>query len=217
MSTLELTFLFVTALALLGLFLISKNNRKLFVYFLLWGAVSSLLAWNGFFSNTQSIPPRFVLIILMDVVLVVYAFKYLKFAPKHLKILLAINVLRIPVEMVLMQLFLEGLIPEIMTYEGWNFDIVSGIGALILLILSFTKIKLKQVVRIWNVLALILLATIVSLAILSAPTPIQQLAFDQPNVAVLRVPYVCLPAVVVPVVLISQIGIFQFLNRHELE
>jgi hypothetical protein len=217
MSTLELTFLFVTALALLGLFLITNNNRKPFVYFLLWGAVSSLLACKGFFQNTQSIPPRFVLIILMDVILVVYAIKHIKFDAKHLKILLAINVLRIPVEMVLMQLFLEGLIPEIMTFEGWNFDIVSGISALVLLILSFTKIKLKQVVKIWNVIALILLATIVSLAILSAPTPIQQLAFDQPNVAVLRFPFVCLPAVVVPVVLISQLGIFKMLKRDEME
>ncbi|MEM9987092.1 MAG: hypothetical protein AAF804_18515, partial [Bacteroidota bacterium] len=51
----------------------------------------------------------------------------------------------------------------------------------------------------------------VGIAILSAPLPFQQLAFEQPNVAVLRFPYVLLPGVVVPLVLLSHLLSLKYL------
>jgi FtsH-binding integral membrane protein len=54
---------------------------------------------------------------------------------------------------------------------------------------------------VWNILALGLVITIVTIAVLSFPAPLQQLAFDQPNLAVAYFPYVWLPTVVVPIVL----------------
>jgi len=41
---------------------------------------------------------------------------------------------------------------------------------------------------------------------LSARTPFQQLAFDQPNIGVTLFPFVWLPSVVVPLVLVSHIA-----------
>ena len=58
---------------------------------------------------------------------------------------------------------------------------------------------------VWNVLGLGFLLTIVGIAILSAPLPFQQLAFEQPNIAVLRFPYVLLPGIVVPLVGLSHL------------
>jgi len=42
-------------------------------------------------------------------------------------------------------------------------------------------------------------------AILSVPTPIQQFAFDQPNIAILYFPFTWLPCFIVPAVLLSHI------------
>jgi hypothetical protein len=57
----------------------------------------------------------------------------------------------------------------------------------------------------WNCGGILLLSVIVTIAVLSAPLPFQQLAFKQPNVAVLQFPFTWLPAYVVPVVLLSHI------------
>jgi hypothetical protein len=49
------------------------------------------------------------------------------------------------------------------------------------------------------------LFNIVLTAILPAPLPIQQLAFDQPKIAVMYFPFVYLPGFIVPIVLFSHL------------
>lgn len=94
-----------------------------------------------------------------------------------------------------------------MTFKGWNFDILIGLSALAILFYQFiSKRKIKpQFFLIWNITGIVFLSIIVTLAILSAPLPVQQFAFDQPNIAVLEFPYCWLPTCVVPIVLISHI------------
>jgi hypothetical protein len=94
-----------------------------------------------------------------------------------------------------------------MTFSGWNFDILTGISAfLLLLYIVLTKRKLNSLFfLVWNIIGILFLLIIVSLAILSAPFPIQQFAFNQPNIAVLEFPYCFLPTCVVPIVLLSHL------------
>ena len=124
--------------------------------------------------------------------------------------------MRIPVEITLHQLYEEGLVPKAMTYEGWNFDILSGISALIILIILFIKkdILSKRFLLYWNYICLALLVIIVVTAILAAPSPIQLSIFEQPNVAILKFPYTFLPAVIVPCVLLSHLLIIRKLKRE---
>jgi len=91
-----------------------------------------------------------------------------------------------------------------MTFEGWNFDILSGLLAPIVYFISFSGSQIRRGILIaYNIVGFLLLANIVSIAILSLPSPIQQLAFEQPNRGVLFFPYIWLPTLVVPVVLFS--------------
>jgi len=60
-------------------------------------------------------------------------------------------------------------------------------------------------ILVWNFVCLAILLFTVSNAILSAPTPFQKFAFDQPNVAVLYFPFVWLPGIVVPLVILSHL------------
>ncbi len=125
--------------------------------------------------------------------------------------------IRVPVELVLYQLYVEGGIPVIMTFSGWNYDIGMGITAVIVLfLLKFqTKHQQLKILRFWNILGIIMLTIIVIIAILSAPFPFQQLAFEQPNVAVLRFPYILLPGVIVPLVYLSHFLSLKWLaNNH---
>jgi hypothetical protein len=96
------------------------------------------------------------------------------------------------------------MVPQLMTFEGWNFDILSGISALVISWFGYFKNRIPAAgLLIWNIICLGLLMNIVRLAVISAPFSFQQLAFDQPDIAILYFPFTLLPAVVVPFVLFS--------------
>tara|TARA_R110002096_G_scaffold209585_1_gene396758 strand:- start:1620 stop:1829 length:210 start_codon:yes stop_codon:yes gene_type:complete len=55
-----------------------------------------------------------------------------------------------------------------------------------------------------------------TIAALSAQTPFQQLAFDQPNIGVTYFPFVWIPAVIVPIILFSHlVSIRQLILRKK--
>lgn len=117
-----------------------------------------------------------------------------------------ISIVRIPVEITLYGLFLYKGVPEIMTFAGSNFDILAGLTAPLVAYFGIRRRKMnKTTLLIWNFVGLFLLLNIIITALLSAPFPIQQLAYDQPNIAVLRFPFSWLASFVAPMVLISHL------------
>jgi hypothetical protein len=132
-----------------------------------------------------------------------------------LKNLTYLNVIRIPVEIDLFYLFLYKAVPELMTFEGRNFDIFSGITAPFIAYFAFTKAKLsKPILLIWNFICLGLLINIVVNAFFSAPFPFQKFAFEQPNVAILNFPFSWLPTFIVPIILFGHLSSIRQLLKH---
>lgn len=175
-----------------------------------WLLITAVLAGQGFFLNTTALPPRFLLAIGPPLVLILYLFSTsagrTQLANIQQQDLVLIHTVRIPVEIILFGLFQAGTIPELMTFTGRNFDILAGLTAPLIYYFGFVRKRLSiRWIMVWNVLGLGLLLNIVIHAILSAPFPFQQLAFDQPNVAVLHFPFIWLPALVVPLVLFAHL------------
>jgi hypothetical protein len=200
-------FLAITLLTLLLFYIGSGRDKRVLLVSTIWLALIGGLSITGFFENTTSLPPRYLLVFLGSTGLIIYLYKVLKTDRLNTKRLLLVQGLRLPVEIGLYQLFLQGQIPQIMTFEGWNYDIIIGISALMIFVVLYFKEHLlsKTFMLIWNVTGILFLAVIVLTAVLSAPLPIQLLAFDQPNVAVLKFPYVFLPAYIVPLVLLTHL------------
>jgi hypothetical protein len=172
-----------------------------------YAALQYWLAWSGVYRNSlENLPPRiFVFGILPGLLLIIFLLKqpncWRVLGSFSTQALLLIHLVRVPVELLLHQLFQARSIPELMTYTGFNFDILSGVFALILL---FKPTWQKGKVWFWyNWLALGLLLIIVGLAVLSAPFPLQQLAMEQPNWALLYEPYSLLATFIVPIVLLA--------------
>ncbi len=211
MPTLSATLFVLSTLLTVYLFYKASGNSKavLFVLFV-WMIVQSFVSLSGFYTLTSTLPPRMLLAIVPVFVFIIFLFAYrktrsfiLSFDPKTLTLL---HVVRIPVELVLLLLFLQNKVPKIMTFEGMNLDIFSGISALAIYYFAYTRSRIsKNFLLAWNFICLGLLLNIVTIAILSAPFPFQQLAFDQPNIAVLYFPYILLPSCVVPLVLLSHL------------
>lgn len=74
---------------------------------------------------------------------------------------------RLPLELVLHEWFLSGTVPETMTWSGQNFDIVTGILALVLAPFAHHSAAA------WfaNLIGLSLLANVVRVAVMSSPFP----------------------------------------------
>ncbi len=175
------------------------------------GLLQAILGLTGFYQVTSTIPPRFPLLLLPSVILIVVVFLSKKgrmFVDSlNIKWMTLLHIIRIPVELLLYFIFLKGLIPVEMTFEGYNFDILSGLSAPFVYYMVFYKRwATKSFLLFWNFIGLGLLITIVTIAILAFESPFQQLAFDQPNIGVTLFPLVWLPSIVVPIVLLSHLA-----------
>ncbi len=183
-----------------------------------WLVLQSAIGLSGFYTVTDNIPPRFLLAILPPVLFIIGLFitsrgrKYID--SLEIKILTILQTIRIPVEIVLFWLFVHKTVPELMTFEGRNFDILSGLTAPVIYYLGFKKQAInKKLILAWNFICLGLLINIVANAVLSAPFPFQQFAFNQPDIAVLYFPFNWLPSCIVPIVFLSHLAsIRQILN-----
>lgn len=185
-----------------------------------WLGLLSGLAASGFFLDVRAIPPRLPLLLLppigtmMGLWLTRTGRRLLDALP--LAPITYLHTLRIPVELVLFGLYTHHQLPLAMTFEGRNFDILAGLTApLAGYYLTKGPIANRRWLIGWNLLCLVLLANIVLTAIFAAPGPQQQLAFGQPNVAVLKWPLVWLPGFVVPVVLLSHLAALRQLLRGQ--
>ena len=186
-----------------------------------WMIFQAILALSGFYLKTDSLPPRLMLFgVFPAFALIILYFVFFResFISKiPLKTLTLLHMIRIPVEIVLLWLFQQNLVPELMTFEGRNWDILSGLTAPIVYWLGFRNGNVNRpLLIIWNILALGLLINIVVHSILSFPFPFQQMAFEQPNRGVLYFPFIWLPTVVVPIVLFSHlISLWQLALKDE--
>jgi hypothetical protein len=176
-----------------------------------WMILTGFLAAGGFYRQFQIFPPRIFTFAVLPALLVVAAlfiFFRLAFVEKlALRTLTWLHVVRLPLEIVLLLLFQSGLVPKVMTFEGWNFDVLSGLTAPLVALVAFRNGRTNRALLIvWNFTALALLANIVIIAILSLPSPIQRLGFEQPNVAVAYIPFIWLPALIVPIVFFSHLA-----------
>ncbi len=203
-------FILVTSLTL-GLFHWAiRVSKTAWVLILLWCILQGGLAYVGFYQKTDMLPPRFILVLLPAILVIVLLFQFKQgkrwIASANVSRLALLHIIRIPVELILYQLFAYGAIPELMTFAGRNFDILAGITAPLVYYFGYQKQWLSRSFIIgWHIISLLLLGNIVVHAILSIPSPFQQLAFDQSNIAVLTFPFVLLPGLVVPIVLFSHL------------
>ncbi|MBR2649047.1 MAG: hypothetical protein IKD55_09410 [Sediminibacterium sp.] len=214
-----LTFI-VTVLVAYFIMIKAAGFKKIFmVVIAIWIALQVLISLTGFYTNFKAMPPRFSLLLLPPLLSLVYTISTKKgsafLRSFDLKILTIFHIIRIPVELVLYWLFLHKAIPDLMTFEGRNFDIVSGLTAPLVYYFAFIKKRVGRTALIlWNIICLLLVINVVVTSILSFPTSFQQLAFDQPNIGILYAPFILLPSFLVPMVILSHASsIKQLLNK----
>ncbi len=198
-----------------------KKSTVILFGMLVWLAMQAVLALNGFYKDISTTPPKMLLIVLPPLATIVMLFitspgrNFIDSLP--LQTLTWLHTSRIAVELVLYFLFVHGAIPQLMTFEGRNFDIIAGITAPVIAWFGYKKQSFSnKIILAWNIICLLLVLSITINAVLSLPIPFQRFAFEQPNIAVLYFPFNWLPAFVVPVVIFSHLAAIRQLTRKNI-
>lgn len=144
----------------------SNGLFKLYGGLILWTIYLLILDQSGILQPMVN-PPRIpLLVILPAFILIVWFFASGKHRPFTQNIPIwqpvLIQSFRIGVEFLILGIYLQGIGPVQATFEGYNFDIVSGLLAIPTAWFLYKKRSFAKIVTwIWSVLSLLLLVNIV--------------------------------------------------------
>ncbi len=135
-----------------------------------WLAYVSALSLTGILA-TKALPPRIPLMLILPCFLFIALFfrggrfrDVINATPPGW--LVYSQSFRIVVELLLLGLYLEGILPKAATFEGYNYEIITGITAIAMGYFGATRKVLPQaVVLLWNYAGLATLAVVVFIMI----------------------------------------------------
>ena len=112
--------------------------------------------------------------------------------------IIRLQVFRVFVEILIWMLLIQNLLPIQMSFEGRNFDIMTGLSAPVVAWFVARKKWSPALTWAWNMAGLCLLLNIMLIAILSMPTPLRQFMNEPANTIVTIFPFIWLPGLLVP-------------------
>jgi hypothetical protein len=201
-----------------------RNSRRALILFaavFMVMAVSSVAAWSGTLLQFNSFPPP-MLVMIASVFVVSFAVGLSPFgrdAAVELSFaaLVGLQGFRFPLELLMHHAGNVGIMPVQLSYSGYNFDIVTGISALLIFALFKSGRPVSQsVLWAWNVWGSFCLVVIAIIAITTSP--LIRLFGDDPhnlNTWILYFPYVWLPVVLVTVAISSHVVITRKLMKGD--
>jgi len=179
-----------------------KILRGTVLALLSWAVATTVLSLSGFLGDFSNFPPPIAIGLIVPLFVIIWitrsrtTLEILRHVPQQN--IIRLQVFRVFVEILLWMLFIEQLLPVQMTFEGRNFDVLSGLSAPLIVWLLNTKKISNTGVILWNVVCLALLINIVGTAILSMPTPFRVFMNEPANTIVTEFPIVWLPTFLVP-------------------
>ncbi|HZI29549.1 MAG TPA: hypothetical protein VFD64_15375 [Gemmatimonadaceae bacterium] len=182
-----------------------------------WIAVTAVTARRGVLTFDGT-PPTMILLLLVTLALVIGV------AASSLGRRLALGVpvaalvayqgFRVLVELAMHRAYNEGLMPVQMSYSGRNFDIISGVTALVVgfWLATGDRRNWRPLVFTWNTLGVVLLLNILVVALLSAPTKFRVFMNEPANTWITSAPWVWLPTVMVFAALLGHLLVYRRLR-----
>jgi len=205
-ATLFLGFVAMMAAIVVGLVARYLNGRTAFRVLAglsAWFIYAGLMGYFGVLKNTAMRPPG-TAFLLVPVLFFLFLF-IVRFSANAriilafpLWIILGAQCFRVGVELFLHQLWIGGLVPKMLTFEGANVDIYIGASAPVIAWLSTRgRLGLKLALA-WNVLGLLALTNVVTRAVLTSPGPFNVIHAEVPNRMFGTFPFMFIPGFFVP-------------------
>ncbi len=184
---------------------IKKRKLLYFISFGLtcWLGILTVLSFLGVFTDFESFPPKILLAVTPAIILIIALmlsrsfFKVLRWIPPAW--LIYIQSFRILLEIILWMGLVAGFIPFQITFEGFNYDIIAGITALMGGFVFFARGRLRRMeASLWNVFGIILIINIITISVLSTPSPFRVFMNEPANTFVAYFPFIWIPGFLVP-------------------
>ena len=179
-----------------------RFTNTILITVVLWAAAVSLWSLSGKMSDFSIFPINLLPVILIPAVTLVIWMntKGLAEVLQHIPVpnLIRLQSFRFFVEVLLWILFIANLLPGHMTFEGRNFDILVGFTAPVIAVLALRGKISRTGIIIWNIAGLVLLLNIVTMAVLSTPSPWRVFMEEPANYVVTYFPISWLPGLLVP-------------------
>jgi hypothetical protein len=224
-STLFLGFVAVMTIfvvTLIDRYINRRTALRVLAGLVVWFLYAGLMGHFGIISNSEMRPPGISFIIVPVLLFLIFfivrpsasAQGILSFP---LWLILGTQCFRVGVELFLHQLWIEGLVSRMMTFEGANIDIYVGLSAPLIAWLSTRGRWGLKLAGAWNILGLLALLNVVTRAILTAPGPLNLIHAEVPDRMISTFPFLLIPGFFVPLaVVLHLVAIRTIISRlHE--
>lgn len=197
-----------------------RAARRAALWSVLLAAVWLLITWtaaaSGILRAWDRVPPPFAFLVA-GVFTLAGAISLgplgARLATLPLQALVGVQAFRLPLEVAMHAMYERGIMPGVMSYTGRNFDILTGITAVIVAALLASGMAGRLLVAVWNILGLALLLNVIVVAILATPT-IRYFGNAELNTWITYPPFIWLPGVMVVAALAGHVVIARSLWRR---
>ena len=183
--------------------LAAGTARRIAAGLFLWLAYVGILSWLGLVSNPAIRPPAILFIVGPVILFMVFGMARSRSAGLialaiPLWVLIGFQMFRIGVELFLHQLWREGIVPKMLTFDGANVDIWIGASAPLAAWLATRGRGGRGIAAIWNVAGLFALANVIVRSALTSPGPFNLIDAEVVNRAIGAFPYTYIAGFLAP-------------------
>lgn len=184
-----------------------RNFLSSIAVILTWLCYTAIISFSGLLNDFNAMPPRIMLVVVPPLIILavlLISTEFLKLTEQiNMFWLIYLQSFRVVMEFILWLLHRNNIIPVQMSFEGMNFDVLTGITAPFVAYFCFRKKTWSPKLALWwNFAGIALLVNIVVIAVLSTPYPFRYFMNEPANHIVFHFPFVWLPGFVVPVALL---------------
>ena len=165
----------------------------------IWLAAQAAAALSGWLAHFDQRPPPIVIwfasMLVMTLALAWSPFGR-RFADKlPFVALIGFQAFRLPLELVMHRAAVAGIMPNVMSFTGYNFDIITGVTALPVAWLAWRGSAPRWLLVLWNLTGQVLLLIVATVALVASPI-FRAFGDGQLNVWVTEFPYVWIAVMV---------------------
>jgi len=207
--------LFLGFVALMTAFVVAMIDRYInrrvalgvLACLVVWFLYAGLMAHFGILGNSKMRPPGIAFIVGPVLLFLIFVIVRPSISAQGvlafpLWLILGTQCFRVGVELFLHQLWIEGLVPKMLTFGGANVDIYIGLSAPLIAWLSIRERWGLKLAGAWNILGLLALLNVVTRAVLTAPGPLHLIHSEIPDRMISTFPFLLIPGFFVPLAVV---------------
>jgi hypothetical protein len=205
-------------IALIGRYINRRAALRVLAGLVVWFLYAGLMGHFGIISNAEMRPPGIAFIVIPVLLfLIFFLVRPSDSAPGVLAfplwLILGTQCFRVGVELFLHQLWIEGLVPRMMTFKGANIDIYIGLSAPLIAWFSTRGRWGLKLASAWNILGLLALLNVVTRAVLTAPGPLNLIHTEVPDRMIGTFPFLLIPGFFVPLAVMLHVLAIRSIRR----